>query len=110
MKNELEIKMGITDSSTNRNYIKQKITESYFDDSSIVSREPMSYIAKELPGTPTVHWIGVTRETFIMGPDRGAVFRTLWDDNVLKNIIVKGGKGDRPLTMNEILSQINRKK
>lgn len=45
-----------------------------------------------------------------MGPDRGAVFQTLWDDNVLKNIIVRGGKGTRPETINEILSQINRKK
>ena len=70
----------------------------------------MSYIAKELPGKPIVNWTGVTRETFIMGPDRGAVFQTLWDDNVLKNIIVRGGKGTRPETINEILSQINRKK
>ena len=110
MKNELEIKMGISDNNANRSFIKQKIKESYFNDASIANTEPMSYIAKELPGKPIVNLTGVTRETFIMGPDRGAVFQTLWDDNVLKNIIVRGGKGTRPETINEILSQINRKK
>lgn len=43
----------------------------------------MSYVAKELPGKPIVNWTGTTRETFIMGSERGAVFQTLWDGNVL---------------------------
>lgn len=110
MKNELEIKMEITDNYDNRSYIMQKLKESYYDNNSIANIEQMSYIAKEIPGKPKVYWTGVTRETFIMGPDRGAVFQTLWDDNVLKNIIIKGGKGVRPESIDEILSQINRRK
>ena len=66
----------------------QKLKESYYDNNSIANIEQMSYISKEISGKPKVYWTGVTRETFIMGPDRGAVFQTLWDDNVLKNIII----------------------
>ena len=108
MESELAKKMGIADTPANREYIMQKIRGSYFDGSSISSIEQMSYVAKELPGKPTINWTGTTRETFITGPDRGAVFQTLWDDNVLKNIIVRGGKGAKPQTIEEILSQIKK--
>ncbi|MBP1863496.1 hypothetical protein BD780_000819 [Clostridium tetanomorphum] len=108
MESELAKKMGITDTPENREYIMQKIRESYLDNSSISKVEQMSYVAKELPGKPTLNWTGTTRETFIMGPDRGAMLQTLWDDNVLKNIIVRGGKGVKPQTIEEILSQIKK--
>ncbi|MCT4687739.1 hypothetical protein [Vallitalea sp.] len=103
MKNELANKMGIYDTPDNRSFIMDKLTESYYDQNSIVSVEPMSYVAKELPGKPVVNWTGTTRETFIMGPERGAVFQTLWDGNVLKNIIVKGGKGPKSVLLEKIL-------
>ena len=100
--------MGIIDTPANREYIMQKIRESYFDDNSIANVEQMSYIAKELSGNPTIYWTGTTRETFIMGPNRGAILQTLWDENILKNIIVRGGKGAKPQTIDEILSQIKK--
>ena len=108
MESELGRKMGLPDTPENREYIKQEIRNSYFDDSSISNIEQMSYVAKEKPGKPTEYWTGTTRETFIMGPNRGAILQTLWDDNVLKNIIVRGGKGTKSQTIEEILSQIKK--
>lgn len=103
MKNELAKKMGIYDTPDNRSFIKDKLIESYYDPNSIVSVEPMSYVAKKLPGKPVVNWTGTTRKIFIMGLERGAVFQTLWDDNVLKNIIVKGGKGPKSVPLEELI-------
>ena len=53
--------------------------------------ETRSYIAKELPEKPLVEYTATTRESLLMGPGGAVKVESVWTNNRLLTILVKGG-------------------
>lgn len=91
MQNELS-KIGIYDTPSSRELLNNHLKNVVNDSSNILKIESRSYIAKELPGTPTVNYTATVRESFLKGPNGGVKIESVWDGDRLLTIIVKGGK------------------
>ncbi|WP_034563892.1 pre-toxin TG domain-containing protein [Carnobacterium gallinarum] len=91
MQSELS-KIGIYDTPSSRELLNNHLKNVVNDSSNILKIESRSYIAKELPGTPTVNYTATVRESFLKGPNGGVKIESVWDGDRLLTIIVKGGK------------------
>lgn len=91
MQNELS-KIGIYDTPSSRELLNNHLKNVVNDSSNILKIESRSYIAKELPSTPTVNYTATVRERFLKGPNGGVKIESVWDGDRLLTIIVKGGK------------------
>ncbi|MBC1990222.1 hypothetical protein HCJ21_12975 [Listeria seeligeri] len=91
MQSELS-KIGIYDTPSSRELLNNHLKNVVNDSSNILKTESRSYIAKELPGTPTVNYTATVRESFLKGPNGGVKIESVWDGDRLLTIIVKGGK------------------
>ena len=91
MQSELS-KIGIYDTPSSRELLNNHLKNVVNDSSNILKTESRSYIAKELPGTPTVNYTATVRESFLKGPNGGVKIESVWDGDTLLTIIVKGGK------------------
>ncbi|EUJ33935.1 hypothetical protein MFLO_01915 [Listeria floridensis FSL S10-1187] len=63
MQSELS-KIGIYDTPSNRELLNNHLKNVVNDSSNILKTESRSYIAKELPDTPTVNYTATVRELF----------------------------------------------
>ena len=79
--------IGIQDTPVNRALLQSHFEATARNPGSIVGTELRSYI---LNGE-TITYTATTRESFFMGPGGGVIIRTVWDDNRLLTIIIKGG-------------------
>ena len=91
MKEELA-HIGIHDTPNNRKLLENHLNDVLNDSSNIIGTETRSYIAKELPGNPTIEYTTTTKESFFMGPGGGVKLETVWDGNRLLTVIIKSGK------------------
>lgn len=90
MKEELA-HIGVHDTPSNRVVLEKHLNGVMNDSNNILGTETRSYIAKELPGTPTIEYTTSTRESFFMGPAGGVKLESVWDSNRLITVIVKTG-------------------
>ncbi|EOH96601.1 hypothetical protein UAY_02969 [Enterococcus moraviensis ATCC BAA-383] len=91
MQSELS-KIGIYDTPNSREFLNNHLKDAINDSSNILKTETRSYVAKELPGLPTVNYTTTVRESFLKGPSGGVKIESVWDGDRLLTIIVKGGK------------------
>lgn len=91
MQSELS-KIGIYDTLSSRELLNSHLKDVLNDSSNILKTESRSYIAKELPGQPTVNYTVTVKESFLKGPRSGVKIESVWDGDRLLTIIVKGGK------------------
>lgn len=91
MKNELS-RIGINDTPASRVLLEKHLNDVLKNPNNISATEVRTYIAKELPDKPVVEYTATTRESFLMGPGGGVMVESVWDDERLLTIIIKGGK------------------
>ena len=90
MQRELQ-KIGIHDTSSGREYVSNHLNNVIKDSNNISNIETRSYIAKELPEKPLVEYTATTRESLLMGPGGAVKVESVWTNNRLLTILVKGG-------------------
>ena len=88
-------KLGFADTPENRTFFEQYYNDVLNDSSNIVKVKQQSYIAKELPNQPIIHYNATYRESFLSGKYGGAKVITIWDNNRLLSIIIQGGEQTR---------------
>ncbi len=84
-------KIGIHDTPASREYLAKHLNDVLKDPSNISKVEVRSYIAKELPDTPIVEYTATTRESLLIGPGGAVKIESVWNDDKLLTVIVKGG-------------------
>ena len=62
------------------------------DATNISKTEIRKYVAKELPGQPVVEYTATTKESLLLGPYGAVKLESVWNDDRLLTVIIKGGK------------------
>ncbi|MDL2302374.1 hypothetical protein LJC58_08465 [Lachnospiraceae bacterium OttesenSCG-928-D06] len=84
-------RIGIHDTPNGRAVLNSHLQNVVKDPSNIAQIQVRSYIAKELPGQPRIQYTATTRDSLLMGPGGGLKVESVWDNNRLLTLLLKGG-------------------